>query len=99
MNNHNEIDAYLENKSKILKTIVSAISEAHANGRAKIYIKSLQIMGEEIDAIAEREEWPVCLQKALDFFESTEDYESCQECKNLMTKIENPPKKMRKNVK
>ena len=53
-------------------------------------------MEEVVDVIATRDEWPGCLTRALTFFESIEDYESCQRCKNLNQLMKLPIKKTRK---
>lgn len=94
-----EIQSYLDNKHDIFIQIVSAIEIAHKKGAPRIYIKKLKIMDEELDVIANREDWPTCLEKALVCFESREDYESCQRCKDLQIKIQSPIKKTKRNVK
>ena len=82
-----EVQNYLENKREIFKTIVFAIREATNNDSTKILIRGLKIMDEEVDAFAGKGEWETCLQKAINFFESIEDYEACQECVDLLGKI------------
>lgn len=94
-----EVRNYLDNKHSIFSQIVDAIDKAHENGAPRIYIKKLQIMEEELDVIANREEWSTCLEKALALFESLEDYEACQRCKDLQVKIQTPIKKTKRNVK
>lgn len=83
-----EVQAYLDNKREIYKKIVHAIDEGLKNGSNKIYLKELKIMDETVDAIAAKADWPECLRKALHFFESTEEYEFCQTCKEILNKIE-----------
>ena len=94
-----EVRNYLDNKHSIFSQIVDAIDSAHKKGAPRIYIKKLQIMEEELDVIANREDWPDCLEKALALFESQEDYEACQRCKDLQVKIQKPIKKTKRNVK
>jgi hypothetical protein len=99
MKSIDEINGYLSNKHDIFSQIVNAIAAAHKKGAPRIYIKKLKIMDEELDVIANREDWPTCLEKALTLFESMEDYESCQQCKDLQIKIQSPIKKTKRNVK
>lgn len=99
MKKSEEIKEYLNNKHAIFTQIVNAIEAANKKGAPRIYIKKLQIMDESLDVIANREDWPTCLEKAIDLFESMEDYESCQFCKDLLVKIQSPIKKTKRNVK
>ena len=94
-----EVRNYLDNKHSIFSQIVDAIDKAHKKGAPRIYIKKLQIMEEELDVIANREEWSTCLEKALALFESLEDYEACQLCTDLQVKIQTPIKKTKRNAK
>jgi len=83
-----EVQAYLANKREIYEKIVNSIDSAIQSGAGKIYLKDLKFMEETVDAFANSEEWPDCLKKAKLFFESTEEYELCQVCKDLLAKIE-----------
>lgn len=95
----NEVEDYLKNKRQIFIQIIDAIKSAQQQGLSRIYIKGIKLMGEEVDVIANRDAWPGCLQKAIKFFEETEDYETCQICKEIQSKIKIPKKKTRKNGK
>lgn len=99
MKGKREVEEYLENKRRIFLQIIDAIKSAQSQGLPRIYIKGLKLMDMETDVIANRESWPNCLQKAISFFEETEDYETCLECKNLQSKVKMPKKKTRKNAK
>lgn len=88
-----EVQNYLDNKRDIYKTILFAIDEALKNDATKIWLKGLKIMEEKVDAIADREDWQGCIEKALGFFEKVEDYESCQECVNLLNRVLEKQKK------
>jgi hypothetical protein len=87
MKKFDEVQNYLGVKREVFKQILASIDEAHRSGATKIYVKGVKIMEETVDAVAQKSEWPVCIKKALTFFESTEDYESCQECVTLLDKI------------
>lgn len=89
MKKQDESQIYLENKKEIFNQILSAIMEGQKAGSKSVYIKDIQVMSETVDAVASREEWPTCIEKALDFFESIEEYESCQICKDLLSEIKN----------
>jgi hypothetical protein len=82
-----EIQKYLSNKQEIYHQILIAIEKAVDSDATRILLNQLKIMDTVVDAFANKEEWPDCLEKARNFFESTEDYESCQRCKDLLTKI------------
>jgi hypothetical protein len=99
MKSPTEIKDYLDNKHEIFSKIVDAIDKAHKKGAPRIYIKKLRIMDENLDVIANREDWPTCLDKALALFEQVEDYEACQFCKTLQVKITTPIKKTKRNAK
>jgi hypothetical protein len=64
----------------------------------QIYIKKLMIVDEEIDVVARQEDWPTCLDKAINFYKQIEDYESCANCQNLLSKINEPSKKTKSNA-
>lgn len=99
MKSPDQIKEYLDNKHEIFSKIVDAIEKAHKKAAPRIFIKKLRIMEETLDVIANREDWPGCLDKALALFEQLEDYEACQRCKNLQTKISVPIKKTKRNAK
>jgi hypothetical protein len=82
-----EIQNYLKDKREIYNQIVLAIEESLEKGETRILLKQITLMDTTVDAFANKEEWPNCLEKARNFFESMEDYESCQRCKNLLSKI------------
>lgn len=82
-----EIQKYLRDKREIYMQIIDAIEAALESGANKILLKQLNLMDSVVDAFANREDWENCLEKARGFFESTEDYESCQKCKDLLIKI------------
>lgn len=87
MKKFDEVQNYLGVKREVFKQILASIDEANRSGATKIYVKGIKIMEETVDAVAQESEWPVCIEKALAFFESTEDYESCQECMTLLDQI------------
>ena len=84
----NEITRYTDNKREIFSLLLQSIETANAEKKDSIYIKKLKIMEEEVDIVAKRNEWPVVLEKAKKFFESSEDYEMCQRCKEVLDKLE-----------
>lgn len=75
---------YEENKKQIFNTIVESIDLAITNKSDKIYIKQLKIINDLIDVAADKEEWPTCLNKALIFYKTIEDYEACAKCQKLI---------------
>ena len=89
----NESENYIANKRIVFINLLDAIELAYKNNEAKIYLKKIKIMEEEVDVVAEKKEWPTVIGKSLTFFESIEDYEMCQRCKNLNEKIANVKKK------
>jgi hypothetical protein len=99
MKRFDETQNYIESKKKIFSTLIDAISTALQEDKPKIYVKHIKILEEEVDVIADRDDWPKCLEKAISFFESTEDYEACQVCSELLDKLKKPTKnkKTRKN--
>lgn len=84
----NEVTTYLNNKKEIFLQLINAIDEAHSIRKNQIYIKGINVLEEKVDVIAKKAEWPSILNKALVFFEGTEDYESCQLCKTISNKLE-----------
>ena len=87
MKNLEEVHKYLEEKREIYQKIVSAIEEAIESGATRILLKKIKMMDAIVDAFAADSEWPTCLEKARKFFESSEDYESCQRCIDVLAKI------------
>lgn len=83
-----EIQKYLRDKREIYERIITAIESAIKTDSNKILLNGIKLMDTVTDAFANREDWPNCLEKARDFFESTEDYEACQRCQDLLTQIE-----------
>ena len=79
---------YDKNKKQIFDTIVASISDELAANGKQIYIKDLQIVDKQIDVVAQREDWPVCLQKAIAFYKSIEDYESCANCQKILDELQ-----------
>lgn len=84
---------YESNKKQIFDTIVSHIEQAIDNSDSKIYIRKLNIVDEEVDVVANSEQWPTCLDKALTFYKQIEDYESCAVCQKLIERLDKPTKK------
>jgi hypothetical protein len=82
-----EIREYLSNKREIYTQIVNAIDQALEANANRILLSNLKLMDTQVDAFANREEWPDCLEKARTFFEGMEDYESCQRCMDLLSKV------------
>lgn len=89
---------YDHNKKEIFDTIVKAISTSLKKKSDQIYIKKLVIVDEEIDVVAQRADWPTCLEKAINFYKQIEDYESCANCQTLLTKINQPSKKTKSDA-
>lgn len=89
---------YNKNKKNIFDKIISEIALANKHKESSIYIKQLLVANEEIDVIADKKDWPDCLNKALAFYKSNEDYESCGKCQNLLDKINELPKKTKSNA-
>jgi hypothetical protein len=89
---------YEKNKKEIFDKIVKSISSAMKKKSQQIYIKKLMIVDEEIDVVARQEDWPICLDKAINFYKQIEDYESCANCQNLLSKINEPSKKSKSNA-
>lgn len=86
-----------ENKKQIFDKIVLAIDSAITKDIQQIFIKKLKIVDEEIDVVAQRSEWPTCLNKALDYYKQNEHYEACASCQQLLEILTDPPKKTKKN--
>ena len=84
-----EIQKYLRDKKEIYEQILSAIELGTKDNSNKILLKEVRLMDTVVDAFANREDWPGCIEKARSFFESTEDYEACQRCKTILEKIQN----------
>jgi hypothetical protein len=87
MKNLEEVHKYLEEKREIYQQIVTSIESALESGSNRILLKKIKMMDTVVDAFAAESEWPTCLQKALRFFEESEDYESCQRCIDTLAKI------------
>ena len=83
-----EANIYLENKKEIFLQLIDAIDTAHSTRKRKIYLKGIKVLEEEVDVVASKDNWLSILQKAIAFFESTEDYEMCQRCQNLKDSID-----------
>lgn len=84
---------YLNNKKQVFDKLLTAIEVAQKENCSKIYVKEIKIMEETVDVIANDDEWPTILRKAMVFFENLEDYEMCQRCKNIEEKLSNLKKK------
>ena len=78
---------YEKNKKEIFDHLILAIEAAVKSGSNQLYIKNLSIVDEHIDVVAQRQEWPTCLEKALTFYKGIEDYESCARCQKILEKI------------
>jgi hypothetical protein len=89
---------YEKNKKEIFDKIVKSITSAMKKKSHQIYIKKLMIVDEEIDVVASQADWPICLDKAINFYKQIEDYESCANCQNLLSKINEPSKKTKSNA-
>jgi hypothetical protein len=89
---------YGDNKKQIFDTIISHIDSAVSNNHSQIFIKKLLIVDEEVDVIAKKTDWPDCLDKAIAFYKSSENYEACAKCQALLDKISSTkPKKTKSN--
>lgn len=89
---------YDANKQQIFDKIVRSIEAAIKKKADQIYIKKLKIVDEELDVVAAREEWPNCLNKAINFYKAIENYESCANCQKLLDELSKPPKKTKSNA-
>ena len=89
---------YDSNKKEIFDKIVKAISSSLKKKSDQIYIKKLMIVDEEIDVVAAKQDWPICLEKAINFYKQIEDYEACANCQTLLTKLNEPVKKIKSNA-
>jgi hypothetical protein len=78
------LSEFEENKKQIFDTIISSIEAAIENDQPQIYIKSLRVAGETVDVVAEKKDWSESLGKALVFYRSSEDYESCAKCQKMI---------------
>jgi len=76
-------------KIRVFNTLVIGIETAIEQKSARLFIKGLSVLGDNLDVVAEREEWPDVLQKAKDFFESIEDYEKCAKIKKIADFLKN----------
>ena len=88
---------YEDNKRQIFDKIIDHIEIGIAKKHSQIYIKKLQIVDEEVDVIAVREDWPICINKALDFYKNAEHYESCAKCQSLLDQLSSKTKKTKSN--
>jgi hypothetical protein len=84
-----ELIAELPNTKKLVFTnLVDAISESIHSGK-----KSASIFMMDSDHIVslDKSKWKYSLEKAIEFYssEGVEDYEMCQECLNLIDRIDN----------
>lgn len=89
---------YNRNKKEIFDLIVQAISEAEKKKADQIYIKKLMVVDESIDVVAVRQDWPTCLEKAINFYKQIEDYEACAKCQTILSKINQPTKKTKSDA-
>jgi len=76
-------------KIRVFNTLVVGIETAIAQNSTRLFIKDMKILGDKLDIVAERLDWPITLKKAQDFFESIEDYEKCAKCKELIEYLKN----------
>lgn len=76
-------------KIRVFNTLISEIETAIDQKSSRLFVKGLVVLGDKLDVLAERSEWPMVLKKAQDFFESIEDYEKCAKCKSLADFIKN----------
>jgi hypothetical protein len=76
-------------KIRVFNTLIIGIETAIDQKSARLFIKDMKVMGDSLDVVAERADWPVTLKKAQDFFESIEDYEKCAKCKSLIDYLKN----------
>lgn len=78
-----------QDKIKIFNTLLTGIEVAIEQKSPRLFVKGMQVMGDKLDVVAERGEWLMVIKKAIDFFESIEDYEKCAKCKSLSEYIKN----------
>ncbi len=79
----------MNDKVRIFNTLLLGVETAIDQKSARLFIKQLVVLGDKLDVVAERTDWPGVLQKAQDFFESIEDYEKCAKCKTLSEYLKN----------
>lgn len=78
-----------QDKIRIFNTLIIGIETAIEQKSPRLFVKGLVVLGDKLDVLAERSEWPMVLKKAQDFFEMIEDYEKCAKCKDLADYIKN----------
>lgn len=78
-----------KDKIRVFNTLLVGIETAIEQKSSRLFIKGLMVLGDNLDVIAERSEWPDVLQRAQNFFETIEDYEKCAKCKQLAEYIQN----------
>lgn len=94
-----ETTNYINTKKQVFETLINEIESAQKDGKPNIYVKKLKVLEDEIDIIAQKNEWPEVLQKAQRFFESVEDYEMCQRCKTVKMSLIDKNTKRKSNGK
>ena len=87
---------YEDNKKQIFDKLISNIETGIQKNLSQFFIKKLLIVDEEIDVIGKRADWPDSLNKALVFYKSIEDYESCAKCQTLIDQLNSTNKKTTK---
>lgn len=87
------LEKFIENKTNIFNTIVSNIESALNNGQSQVYIKGLKVGEETIDVVARQENWEYSINRALEFYKSQENYESCAKCQKLLDLVRDQAKK------
>ncbi len=79
----------INDKIRIFNTLLQGVETAIDQKSARLFIKQMVVLGDKLDVVAERVDWPEVLKKAQDFFESIEDYEKCAKCKALTEYLKN----------
>ena len=82
------LDLLNEDKMLISSRIVEAIGEAVTNGKASVDLFRVCIGGDSSFVMrCYRDEWKECLDRSKDWFESIEDYESCANIVEILSKL------------
>jgi hypothetical protein len=72
-------------KHQVYKSLIEGVSEAIKTKKNKIRL--CEVKNSNIYITVEKQDWKDSLDKALEFYESKEEYEECFKIKNLINKL------------
>ena len=72
-------------KNQVYKSLIEGVSEAIKTKKNKIRL--CEVKNSNIYITVEKQDWKDSLDKALEFYESKEEYEECFKIKNLINKL------------